>query len=310
MPLSPMPMERFTKIAKGIDRPEDVVVGRDGRVFASHHQAAVAEIFADGAFEALGPKGGAPNGINMDRQGRILIANFGIYDGEAGPLQRFDPATGAHETLLAAVEGRRLTASNYPVMDRAGNIWCANSTHAETWPQALDGRPDGFLFVLRADGSSAIVADGLKFPNGLALSADERFLFCCQTTGPDVLRFPIRDGGRLGEGERYGPALGVLAQPGEPAPDPADLGYTDGCGLDAEGNLWVTLPAANKIVAVTPALEVVVVAHDPGGEVLNHPTNVTWGGPDLKDLYVGSIRADYVLKARSPVAGQPLVHQL
>jgi hypothetical protein len=50
--------------------------------------------------------------------------------------------------------------------------------------------------------------------------------------------------------------------------------------------------------------------HDPTGTVINHPTNVTWGGPDLKDLYVGSIRADYVLKARSPVAGQPLVHQL
>ena len=48
----------------------------------------------------------------------------------------------------------------------------------------------------------------------------------------------------------------------------------------------------------------------PGGETINHPTNVTWGGPDLKDLYIGSIRAGYVLKARSPVAGQPHVHQL
>jgi gluconolactonase len=54
----------------------------------------------------------------------------------------------------------------------------------------------------------------------------------------------------------------------------------------------------------------VIVVHDPSGEVVNHPTNVTWGGPDLKDLYIGSIRAGYVLKARSPVAGQPHVHQL
>ena len=50
--------------------------------------------------------------------------------------------------------------------------------------------------------------------------------------------------------------------------------------------------------------------HDPSGQTINHPTNVTWGGSDMKDLYVGSIRADYVLKARSPVAGQPLVHQV
>lgn len=310
MPLSPIAPSAFTKVAVGIDRPEDVVVGADGRVFASDHQCAVAEIFPDGSFKRLGPKGGAPNGINMDRQGRVLIANFGIYDQEDGPLQRFDPATGVHETLLAQVGGKRLTSANYPVVDRAGNIWCANSTHAETWPQALDGRTDGFIFVLRPDGSSDIVAEGLKFPNGMALSADEAFLFCAQTSGADVLRFPILPGGRLGPGERYGPALGKLQARGEPAVPTADLGYTDGVGMDAEGNLWVCLPAANKVVAITPALQVVTVTHDPSGEIVEHPTNITWGGPDLKDLYIGSIRAGYVLKGRSPVAGQPHLHQL
>ena len=51
------------------------------------------------------------------------------------------------------------------------------------------------------------------------------------------------------------------------------------------------------------------VFHDPSGAVVNHPTNVTWGGADLTDLYIGSIRADYVLKARSPLPGQPQIHQ-
>jgi gluconolactonase len=309
MPLTPIETASFKKIAVGIDRPEDVVVSAAGRVFASDHQCAVAEILPDGSFVRLGPRGGAPNGINMDREGRILIANFGIYDREEGPLQRFDPVTGRHETLVAEVGGRRLTSANYPVIDRDGNIWCANSTHAETWPQALDGRDDGFLFVLRPDGVCEIVAEGLKFPNGLALSADHRRLFCAQTTGADVLVFDILDGPRLGPGRRHGPVLGKLAvRGGSPVPE-EDLGYTDGVGMDAEGNLWVCLPAANKVVAITPAGEKVIVVHDPSGEVVNHPTNVTWGGPDLKDLYIGSIRADYVLKARSPVAGQPLVHQ-
>ena len=311
MSLTPIPTAAFAKIAVGIDRPEDVVVGKDGRIFASDHQCAVAEIFADGSFKRLGPKGGAPNGINMDLQGRIVIANFGIYDREEGPLERFDPSTGVREVLLAEVDGKRLTSSNYPVIDRAGNIWCANSTHAETWPQALDGRTDGFIFVLRPDGSASIVAQGLKFPNGMALSADEGVLYCAQTSGADVMAFPVLPGGKLGKGDRYGPVLGLLqAAPGQPAPDHNDLGYTDGVGLDAEGNLWVCLPAANKVVAIIPSGKVVTVIHDPGGETVNHPTNVTWGGPDLKDLYIGSIRADYVLKCRSPVAGQPLVHQL
>ena len=310
MPLQPIAPSAFTKVAVGIDRPEDVVVAKDGRVFASDHQCAVAEILPDGSFKRMGPKGGAPNGINMDRHGRVLIANFGIYDREEGPLQRFDPATGTHEVLLAEVGGKRLTSANYPVVDRAGNIWCANSTHAETWPQALDGRDDGFIFVLRPDGSSEIVAQGLKFPNGMALSADEAFLFCAQTSGADVMRFAVLPGGKLGPGERYGPALGKLQEAGGAQVAMHDLGYTDGVGMDAEGNLWVCLPAANKVVAITPALEVITVIDDPSGEVVNHPTNITWGGDDLRDLYIGSIRAGYVLKGRSPVAGQPHVHQL
>lgn len=309
MTLQSIPPEAFTKIALGIDRPEDVVVSKEGRVFASDHQCTVAEILPDGSFRRMGPKGGAPNGLNMDPQGRILVANFGIYDREEGPLQRFDPVTGIHETLLAEVGGKRLTSANYPVMDRAGNIWCANSTHAETWPRALDGRTDGFIFVLRPDGSADIVAEGLKFPNGMALSADESWLYCAQTSGADVMRFPVLPGGRLGAGERYGPQLGNLQVRGGPTHEASTLGYTDGVGMDALGNLWVCLPAADKVVAITPDQQVVTVIHDPTGQVVKHPTNVTWGGPDLKDLYIGSIQADFVLKARSPVAGQPHVHQ-
>jgi gluconolactonase len=315
MPLQRIPTSAWTKIARGIDRPEDVVVGRDGRVFASDHQCAVAEIFPDGSFKRMGPKGGAPNGVNMDARGRIIIANFGVYDGEPGPLQLYDPNTDHHETLLREVGGRMLTSANYPVIDSVGNIWCANSTDAPTWPDALDGRPDGFVFVYRPNGSAEIVASGLKFPNGCALSADETRLYVNQTTGGDVLEFPILPGEKLGPGRRYGPKLGFVANrklnPKLHLPSwiAGRLGYTDGNGFDVDGNLWVTLPATNKIVAIRPNGTVFTVAHDPSGAVMNHPTNVTWGGADMCDLYVGSIRADYVLKTRSPVAGQKMVHQ-
>lgn len=160
---------------------------RDGRVFASHHDSAVAEIFADGTFRVLGPKSGAPNGIKMTADGRIVIANFGIYDETAGPLEIFDLATGERRTLVSEVSGRKLTSCNYAVVDRGGNIWCSHSTFAPTWPDALDRR--GFIFVRRADGEVEVAADGLRFPNGIALSADEQHLYCTQTSNGDVLRF-------------------------------------------------------------------------------------------------------------------------
>jgi gluconolactonase len=71
----------------------------------------------------------------------------------------------------------------------------------------------------------------------------------------------------------------------------------------------VTLVLANKVVAITPKHQVVTLIHDPTGELMSWPTNVSWGGADLRDLYIGTIRRDYVLRARSPVPGLPLVHQ-
>ncbi len=89
----------------------------------------------------------------------------------------------------------------------------------------------------------------------------------------------------------------------------SQLGMTDGCGFDQAGNLWVTLVMANKIVAITPAGEVITMLADPEGRTMRSPTNVSWGGKDLRDLYIGSIATDYVVKVRSPIPGLPLVHQ-
>ena len=305
MPLSPISLSSLRKIGIGLQRPEDVVVARDGRVWASDQGAACTEILADGSLRRVGRIDGAPNGINMDADGRIVIANF-----ELGPVQRLDPVTGAVETLCTAVAGRTLTASNYPILDRDGNIWCANSTFAQPWQAALDGRADGMLFRILPDGRAGLMADGIRFANGLALDADESHIYVCETSGCDVVRYRIRSDGRLGPAERYGPVLGDPWPTTFPDPEAMTrLGLTDGCGFDRDGNLWVTLVTANRIVAITPRGDVVSIIDDPNGEIMRQPTNVSWGGADMRDLYIGSIATDYVLYTRSPVPGLRLFHQ-
>jgi gluconolactonase len=310
MPLTRIPLADCRKIGVGVQRPEDVVVGRDGRVWASDQQSACAQILPDGSLRRVGKAGGAPNGINMDGQGRILIANF-----EAGPVQRLDVEAGAVEVVCSAVAGRTLTASNYPILDRNGTIWCANSTFAHPWQHALDGRADGILFRIRPDGRAELMAEGIQFANGLALDADESHIYVCQTTGCNVIRYRLHADGSIGAPQPYGPVLGTPFPPATdadhlPAPERMTaVGLTDGCGFDVEGNLWVTLVAANRIVAITPRGEVVPIVDDPHGELLRQPTNVTWGGRDLRDLYIGSITNDYVVHARSPIPGLPLFHQ-
>lgn len=71
----------------------------------------------------------------------------------------------------------------------------------------------------------------------------------------------------------------------------------------------MTLVMANKIVAITPAGDVVTVLADPEGKLMRNPTNVSWSGKDLQHLYIGSIATDYVLKVRSPIPGMPMAYQ-
>lgn len=307
MGLAPIPLASLRKVGVGLKRPEDVVVGRDGRVWASDQASACAEVLPDGTLRRVGNAGGAPNGINMDARGRIVIANFGIGTAPTGPLQRLDPETGQVEILCGVLDGRTLVASNYPIVDSRGDIWCSHSTWDRA--QADQGLADGFVYRVGADGRAEILAQGFQFANGLALDADESHLYVCQSIGRNVVRLPIRRDRTLGPAEPYGPILGEPAFPRAAPAERARFGATDGCGVDQEGNLWVTLVLANKIVAITPAREVVEILHDPTGALMSWPTNVSWGGTDLRDLYIGTIRKDYVLHARSPVPGLPLVHQ-
>ena len=307
MPLAPIPLASLRKVGLGLQRPEDVVVSRDGSVWASDQASACAEIRPDGSLRRVGTAGGAPNGINMDTRGGIVIANFGLGTEPAGPLQRLDTETGRVEILCDEIDGRTLVSSNYPIVDSHGDIWCSHSTWDRA--QADKGLADGFVYRVRPDGRVERMADGFQFANGLALDAGESHLYVCQSIGRNVLRLPIRRDGTLGPAEPYGPVLGEPAFPRATPAQRAMFGATDGCGFDQEGNLWVTLVLANKIVAITPSREVVTILHDPTGELMSGPTNVSWGGADLRDLYIGTIRKDYVLHARSPVPGLPLVHQ-
>jgi gluconolactonase len=311
--LKPIPLDAFRKVGVGVKRPEDGVVGADGRVWISDQNSACAELMPDGGLRRVGRAGGAPNGINMDREGRILIANFGGPDDGHGPLQRLDPETGEVTVVCGELSGRKLFGANYPIVDGKGRIWCTHSTWGPI-KQAFDGLNDGMVFRVDPDGSVTVVAEGIAFANGLALDYDDRHLFVCETTGCDVLRYPIQDDGSLGQPERYGPKLGLTSAEvqGQRPLSPelrSQLGMTDGAGFDQDGNLWVTLPMSNRVVAITSSGGVVDIASDPEGKVMRAPTNVSWGGSDMTDLYIGSVVSDYVLHAKSPVPGMPLIHQ-
>lgn len=302
-------------IGRGMDRPEHVVVAGDGRVFASDKASAVAELIDEHTVRRIGQAGGEPNGIAIDRNGHFLIANFG-----SGVLQDLDPQTGAITAILSGqLDGRPLRWLNFVLTDSAGALWCSISTVADDLVDTIArGTADGFIFRVTPDRQSAqVVADAVSFPNCMALDRNEEYLYVVRTVTADVMRFPI-DGETLGPPERFGPPLGDR-RPDEFGPDHGRFladpetsrrwGMADGCAFDADGNLWVTLVLANRIVAISPDGRAQTVLEDPDGKLLNAPTSIAWGGRDMRDIYIGSIATPYVLKGRSSVPGLPLIHQ-
>jgi sugar lactone lactonase YvrE len=306
--LEAIPLERFSVVASGISRPEDVAISPEGRVFVSDASSAVAEIRPDGTIDRIGKAGGEPTGINLLPDGTLIIGNF-----TTGTVQRLEVDSGAITVLADQVDGRPLTSVNYPLVGKDGTVWVSCSSRQEPAVSMATGATDGYIFRLDQDGTTALVADGLAFPNCMTFDHDGRFIYVVRSTVSDVVRMEVHDD-QLGPPERYGPQLGDRSvdeygpeqlQSFERPEVLARWALADGCGFDDDGNLWVTLMSANRIVAITPDLDVVTVAEDPDGQTIFAPSSVVWGGPDRRDLYIGSLFSDRVVKARSPVPGMP-----
>lgn len=311
-----IPIDSLEVVGAGIMRPETTVCTRGAQIYSSTNDATVAIVNAAGEVVRVG-KGVASNGIAFDLEGRLLIANFGLGHDLPGPLQRLDLATGEVEDLVTELGGRRLVASNFVVVARDGMIYC---THTSWGPSpnncVMPNVTDGLVYRVTPSGVADIVATGLSGANGCCLDVDERYLYVAQTGRGNIVRFPRKPDGTLGPMQSYGPQLGEvpLVESGEelfslPLAQKGRLGHPDNIAFDVEGNLWIALVMANKIVAMTPPGELITMIEDPEGTTMLMPTSIAWGGGDLTDVYIGSLGTPHVLKGRSPVPGMPLCHQ-
>lgn len=133
--------------------------------------------------------------------------------------------------------------ANDIVVDGRGNAY-VNSNDAEFGAAAPpDGPATGRIYLVPAVGKGRLVADDLDFPNGMAVSADNRTLVVAESYRHRLTAFDIADDGSLG-------ARRVFADLGDDPPD--------GITIDASGAVWY---------ADVPHRQCVRVAE--GGEVLD-----------------------------------------
>jgi sugar lactone lactonase YvrE len=166
--------------------------------------------------------------------------------------------------------------------DRAGRFWAGT--------MAFDCTPyAGCLYVLDPDLSLRTVLTDLTVPNGLAWTDDDTTLYYIDsgTGGIDRFDFDV-DKGLLGDRRQ----VVDLALPEGSGQVP------DGMCIDAEGCLWVAVWGGSEVRRYRPdgTLDALVTLPTP---LVTCPT---FGGPDLRDLYVTTAHMgnDEALRQQSP----------
>ena len=161
------------------------------------------------------------------------------------------------------------------------------------WVGTMDDRADkqaiGRLYRLGADGRCEKKADGVKVSNGLAFSPDARTLYHSDSRGAAIFR------------HAHDPATGAIGPRELFAAVAPEHGRPDGAAVDAEGCYWSCGISAGRLNRYSPGGQLIEYVELP----VTHPTMPCFGGPDLRTLYVTSLRdgLDAESLADQPLAG-------
>lgn len=267
-------------LATDLDHPECVNFGPDGRAYAGGEAGQLFRIGLEGATEIVATTGGGIGGLCLDGQGNVYECNYGHPH-----VHRITPG-GEVSVYSQGSPDRPAVLPNYPAFDSRGNLYYSDSGDFY--------KPNGCLYVVRPDGSTAhLFGDHLHFPNGLAIDADEAWLYVIQSTVSNILRFPLRDG-TLGEPEIF------ITLPGT---------VPDGLAFAASGNLYVACYVPDVVLRVTPDRHAETVVEDHMAERLNRPTNVAFA-PGTTRLLIANLGGFSVNVLDVGEAGLPLQYPI
>jgi sugar lactone lactonase YvrE len=315
-------------------RPECILAEPDGTLWAADARGGVTRIHPNGTQELIAQKrsghfaqaagdaaryltGTLPNGLAFAANGDILISNFGT---DCLEIMSRDGST---RVLADSIDGEPIGKVNFVLRDSRDRIWITVTTRVKNWMHALrTDLADGYI-ARYIDGKFRIVADGFHFTNEIRFDAREEWLYVVETTGGCVSRLRADAGGNLSNREVFGPSrLGKGAWP-------------DGIAFDSFGNLWGTMVYSDKLFVLTPEgeLKVLLDEGDPakvdllerqffqgavtqdalfatGQGIAPWMASVTFGGPDLQTVYIGSLKGKTIPYFRAPAPGLPMVHWL
>ena len=263
----------------------------------------------EGSMHVFRTPSGRANGLLFDHNGNLMACEGG---GEGGNRRVTRTEKDGTITVLASrYGGKKLSSPNDLAVDSKGRIYFSdprygNRDDLEQFDK--EGREVEGVYRIDAPGRiSRIITHEVHRPNGILVSADDRFLFIADNVndGPEgglggnrkLWRFDLKDDGSVIAASRK-----LLFDWG------SDRG-PDGMALDSKGRLFVTAGFNFPKPPVETGLKYKagVYVFSPTGELLqtipvpaDMITNCTFGGSGLKNLFVTAGHKLWSLPVKDP----------
>jgi gluconolactonase len=220
---------------------------------------------------------GWPNGLKIHKDGRIFIADY-----KRG-LVLLDPRTGNTEPILATRNSEGFKGLNDLVF--AANGDCYFTDQGQTGMHD----PTGRVFRLKASGRLDCLMDTIPSPNGIVLNMAENRLFVAVTRQNAVWRAPLMPDGSVSKVGTFLQLSGGQAGP-------------DGMALDLEDGLYV----CHLGIGIWRFDANGIPTHLIEPCVGHHMTNLAFGGPDNRQLFITESDTGSILRCTAPVPGKPM----
>ncbi len=223
------------------------------------------------------------NGTTFDLQGRLIVC-----EGD-GRKVTSTGADGKVEVIADKYKGGRFSRPNDVVCHSNGSIYFTDPDKRRPYHEReIPGREgdnnlwDGAgVYRIAPDGTISLVAN-CEYPNGLALSPDERTLYVANTRSSKyVHRIDLDAAGNM-------TGRGIFADANGSEP-----GIPDGLKVDSLGRVYCTAPGG--IAVWNPDGTRVGVIKFPEQSV-----NFAFGGPDMRTLFCCAHTSVYTLRLKVP----------
>jgi len=176
------------------------------------------------------------NGLMLDNEGQLIICQHGDRR-----IARLNLKTRSYDTIADTINGQRFNSPNDLIVDKNGNIYFTDPCYgwAEDYPMDLDYSG---VFKVTPDGKVTVLTDTIAWPNGIALSPDEKTLYVSSSEGGKffIKAFPLHADG-LGNGP--------IIFDANPFSKDGISGSTDGMCVDTNGNIWTTGPGGVYVIS-------------------------------------------------------------